>query len=324
MFFEHGVSRKAMVALEANGFVKVSVPTTSRWTPGQHFFVRFRSMGMHSMTSHPFSACSFYDDQRTNETIDSDLTFLIRPRGGFTSRLARWAESNPGGALRVMLDGPYGGIDVPKFASARRLLLVAGGSGAGWLLPLVELYLRQSSLEQSIATGSGEKAQHPAGAKAKVILATRDNAIRAWFEHAVSDLVSSYDTCRQSGLTLEIFFTGIEERSSQAISSGQFLQELRDPEACVDSQLPEQQRASNELTSPGSTNSFVRQLFGRPDLCNIVRQELVVDQESLGVYVCGPLGMQHVVANEMAQRQLKIFREGSGNAYLHREHFAWA
>jgi hypothetical protein len=28
------------------------------WTPGQHVFVRFATLGMHALTSHPFTICS--------------------------------------------------------------------------------------------------------------------------------------------------------------------------------------------------------------------------------------------------------------------------
>ena len=305
--------------------MKVSLPMHSQWKAGQHFFVRLRSMGMHSMTSHPFSACSLSTNVATPRDTTSDLNFFIRPRGGFTSRLAHWAETHLGGTLRVILDGPYGGIDVHKFTSSSRLLLIAGGSGAGWLLPLIELHLRRLEHERPLDDRADEKQQIAEKAVAKVILATRDRATQAWFEHATNELLAKYGTNGMVGsLKIEMFFTGEERRGPESKVSGQFLRELQDPEALLDSKAPELTSETAKSQSPEHARSVHTHTSGRPDLKSILQQELAARKGRLSTFLCGPLSMQSDVSDKMAEYQLHIARRGSGDAYLHIEHFAWA
>ncbi|TKA65859.1 hypothetical protein B0A55_07949 [Friedmanniomyces simplex] len=58
IYFEHGVNSRATVSLAANGFVCVRVPTKAVWHVGQHFFVRFMTLGIHAASIHPFSGIS--------------------------------------------------------------------------------------------------------------------------------------------------------------------------------------------------------------------------------------------------------------------------
>ena len=55
--FFRGGAPSTIEALPDN-MVKITIPTTANWKPGQHFFARFLDLGIHAATSHPFTAAS--------------------------------------------------------------------------------------------------------------------------------------------------------------------------------------------------------------------------------------------------------------------------
>ncbi|KAF8642996.1 hypothetical protein AX16_009241 [Volvariella volvacea WC 439] len=110
--------------------VKVSIPTKLKWKPGQHYFVRFLDLGIHALTSHPFTVTSIPSGDGKN-TIE----FYIRVREGITARLASFAEQ--GKTSSVILDGPYGGVH-GSLKDYERVLLFTGGSGASFSISLLK------------------------------------------------------------------------------------------------------------------------------------------------------------------------------------------
>ncbi|KEF58902.1 uncharacterized protein A1O9_03745 [Exophiala aquamarina CBS 119918] len=58
--------------------------------------------------------------------------FYIRRRREFTARLYKEARTLPGLHALAFMDGPYGGIDKQKYFDSDRIIVVAGGSEAGW------------------------------------------------------------------------------------------------------------------------------------------------------------------------------------------------
>ena len=293
------------------------VPTAAQWQPGQHFFVRFLTLGIHAWSIHPFTACSL-----PQTTTSSELVFYIRPRGGFTARLARLAESHPQSPIRVLLDGPYGGIDPRKLEQSKRLLVVAGGSGAGWVLPLIEAFAR-------LQNWGADDEKTSASRSMRIVLATRDAPTRSWFEEAVRDLLAKSHGARSlSGLHIEVFYTGSAEDASSRKADGQFLQKLSHPEEAPETKGTPMVSASSDSGSPSSSSTAleVRCPDGRPDLPALVKEEVAATppDEQLGVFVCGPLSMQSDMQNAVAAEELGVVNTGSKSVYLHMEHFSWA
>lgn len=62
------------------------------------------------------------------------IHFVIRAHDGFTRDLHDAALSSPGRSLRCAIDGGYG--QVPKFWNFEKVILVAGGSGASFTIPV--------------------------------------------------------------------------------------------------------------------------------------------------------------------------------------------
>ncbi|CAK1363054.1 Ferric/cupric reductase transmembrane component 1 [Cercospora beticola] len=350
IYFQHGI-KQATIVLESNGFVKITIPTQTTWRAGQHYFVRFLGMGPGvAATSHPFSAGSLPTKAHFYEAAQSELVFYIRAQGGLTARLAKHAEKSPNAKMSVMLDGPYGGIDMPKLASCRKSLAFAGGSGAGWLLPLVEAFLRRRDCVSAGCEPENGKMGEICGTEGpemRVVLATRDIATRNWFEEKIEELLNkSLLGCCPTGLRVEIYYTGEEEdrlqsgQKSTAHASGIQRLDGQDPEKGTDAEISFQQHqtsstsnSSDSESEKGKTGSLLSpfDFSSRPNLPKVIAEEAEKDASSMGVFCCGPLSMQSDVANAVAREQLKILSGGKkaqksrgGDVYLHMEHFSWA
>lgn len=230
---------------------------------------------------------------------------------------------------------------MPKLASCRKTVALAGGSGAGWLLPLIEAFLRrrdcvaagcdpETGKMGAICGGGGG-----AGPELRVILATRDVATRNWFEQAISELLSkSMLGCCPTELSVEIYFTG-SERDVQQTTKKKDLGDLsptlgdEQPKKEKDAEAEITQHKDSESSDSDSERKVGNMLSpkdhsARPDLPTIIAEEAAADASSMGVFCCGPLSMQSDVSNAVAAEQLRGLRDGKRNVYLHMEHFSWA
>lgn len=322
--FKYGFTQKAHINIEQNGFMRLTIPAVNmRWKPGQHCFLRFASFGFQMFSSHPFTMCSL-PTLRSDEK--SELVFYIRHSRGLTKKLYEHADKQ-NGTVSVLVDGPYGGINLQRFNEAHRLLVVAGGSGAGWVLPLIELFCRQryrntEGDNKDIETGVEEThfTRNLQRRSLRVILATRDISSRAWFLDTTAKLLASHSSLRHSSdVDIEVYLTGEGEQKTKL--SVQADATTR----CVSS-------SSSDNIKPKSKESHVttlsRELWGRPDLPLIIHREGIVATEesySMGVYVCGPTTMQNEVRNAVAKENFGILKGSkSVGVYLHSEHFSWA
>ncbi|KAK6376013.1 hypothetical protein LTS17_007263 [Exophiala oligosperma] len=326
-FARHGFGQRANISLAANGLIQVSVPVAFDWAPGQHCFLRFRSMGLHGVTLHPFTICSLPhspakkvggEGSSSSRTVD----FYIRPSGGFTGRLAKHAAG--GTSEQVLLYGPYGGVNMQRLLECHRLVVIAGGSGAGWTLPFVELQIRHV---QRVLRAEENAEVAPS---LRLVLATRDRATCKWYLGKIQELLGAYNTALAAvKSSVEIYFTGeggkeelLESSSSPTQpSKGQFTSKLDEKD--MEKVLPPEGSMSDSIDDLDALG--VETHMGRPDLNNIVAKEGSREwSQNLGVFVCGPLEMQNDVRNAVADQQLDIIKGSVKDVYLHLEHFDWA
>ncbi|KAI9068058.1 hypothetical protein FKP32DRAFT_1642960 [Trametes sanguinea] len=130
----NGVRHNASFEALPEDMVKITVPTTLSWRPGQHYFVRFLDLGIHAATSHPFTVATLADDVDAEKGVNV-MEIYARVRGGITARMAALCAAGGLRSSRVLLDGPYGGIE-GDLRLYDRVLLLAGGSGATFVVPL--------------------------------------------------------------------------------------------------------------------------------------------------------------------------------------------
>ncbi|KAL1690600.1 hypothetical protein GGG16DRAFT_55264 [Schizophyllum commune] len=129
------IPNTGLVRFHHTGLVRVRIkaPRRVRAASGQHVFLRFLGAGVHSLTSHPFTIAGVRDAEgsgiRDKDKADSrELEVVFRVHVGTTAALAARAAGKVGLSMRVLVDGPYGGVPV-TLAAYDRVLLLAGGSG---------------------------------------------------------------------------------------------------------------------------------------------------------------------------------------------------
>lgn len=325
--FEYGWGQKAQLFVEDNGFTRITIPANFHWVPGQHCFLRFRSFGIHALTSHPFTICSV---PSTSPKEKSHITFYIRHQGGFTARLYNHALKQPGASVPVFVDGPYGGINTEKYYGSDRLLVIAGGSGAGWILPFIEQFVRcalsQATKEVSDKDEATDSMLTPTiiPRSLRVILATRDTATRVWFHKTVNNLLSKYATLDSSfDLDIQVYLTGEAEREAHSLDI------VRDLERAESSETESMNEEKGGGRSKGEATAIPesQEPHGRPRLPEIIREEAATvagTGKSLGVFACGPETMQNDIRNAVASANLNILKTPTSGVYLHLEHFSWA
>lgn len=312
--------------MEADGVIRVALPVRFKWLPGQHVFVRFRAFGLHNLTSHPFTICSLPSSESESEAV-----LYIRPRAGLTARLCSHVAKNTSTAIPVFLDGPYGGVEPGKFLDSDRLLVVAGGSGAGWMLPLIELFARHATHVRDARVAEEGTLVVRRTASLRVLLATRDVLTRVWFEEAVGQIQAKYAPLQASALMdVEIHLT----TGGNAHLRPEVTKNV--PKSIVDQDSGSATvRSGKETTNTNDDvsqpSTLIQGFRGRPDLRAVIRDEAAASavaghsQNRLGIFLCGPGSMQQDVRAAAAKENARILRNSRlGSLYLHMEHFSWA
>lgn len=234
------------------------------------------------------------------------------------------ALEHPGAKVGVLVDGPYGGIALDKFQDVDHVLLVAGGSGAGWCLPFIERYVKQSARGEVVHKANRGDVQVESKALSgpvslRVVLATRDTASRRWFLGAVDEILAKHTAESVSGLNVQVYLTG-----NAAHDASEKLAESAPTPTGSTSPIDE-----IEVPKPDHVGHIPgREHNGRPRLSSIVAEEAGKVKEggqSLSAFVCGPYTMQNDVRNAVAAENLRSMKGSSaGSVYLHSEHFSWA
>ncbi|KAJ8472912.1 hypothetical protein ONZ51_g8200 [Trametes cubensis] len=153
--------------------VKVVIPSKLKWGPGQHFFVRFLDLGIHAATSHPFTVATLPGESAAKDGV-SAMELYVKVHGGITKRLAALCQDGGLRSSRVLLDGPYGGVE-GNLKVYDRVLLLAGGSGITFVVPLLLDIVRNSVKDTT-------QVCH----KVHLVWAVRTPGALTWFEDVLS------------------------------------------------------------------------------------------------------------------------------------------
>ncbi|KAF3386518.1 Ferric/cupric reductase transmembrane component 7 [Penicillium rolfsii] len=310
----HGI-HTATLELLPSGLVRVYVPTVMKWTPGQHVFVRFLTPDLHLLTTHPFTISSAYRDP--NETGEaSELIFYIKPRCGVTARLAMLAANQPCATKKILIEGPYGGVSTHHMSQFDTILVIAGGSGGGFSLAMVDEAVRLSGLNTCEDESGEESRRH-----LQVIYSTRDTPMADWYIDEIESRLSQSTTLPGS-------HNGFETSVSVHITSNRDL-------IHSDSTLDSEKGSADKLppTKITTTGSFSLNIHrnARPDIPGLVARMVAMahansmpnaKKQRIGVLVCGPASMIHDTRNAAALAQKQTFDGEVEELYLHTESFA--
>ena len=188
----------------------------------------------------------------------------------------------------LLIEGPYGSAKYfPDLATYDQVLLVAGGVGATFALPIYrDLLIRNERVEGESIPG------------VRFVWTVRQAADARWG----FDQLRHHSAGEGSSTGLELYVTG-----SPSQSDGDF--ELREREVLL--------RNSPSTAVDEHSGQDVRR--GRPDLRNIVDAVFSNDSgESVAVLVCGPQGMGAALRNEVGRWV------GKGRDFFwHSEEFGW-
>ncbi|KAI1791776.1 hypothetical protein LXA43DRAFT_1094126 [Ganoderma leucocontextum] len=263
--------------------VKIVIPTKVAWRPGQHFFVRFLDLGVHAASSHPFTIASLPDVISDSEKGSGERVMEVYARihGGITARLAAVAQSGSLKTSRVLLDGPYGGFE-GSIKAYDRVLLLAGGSGVSFVVPLL------LDLVRSFNTSLNKCG------KVHLVWAVRTNGTGvdglSWFDEVISSAVKAAP--EQLSIDVSYYVSDAAAADGASVQSGKG-------------------KLGGRGVSRGS---------GRPHLHTIVK-DFCAEQGTVAVATCGPDSFNLDVGNAVAECELAILRGTSAcsEIYLHRE-----
>lgn len=297
--------------LKSDGTIEINVPTKMVWKPGQHVFVRFLALGPDALTAHPFTICSLPGETGKG----SNMTFYLRPNHGLTSRLASFASGGSRAPMPVLFEGPYGGLGPRTLTGFDRVLLIAGGSGGSFILPLLQNFVRCTS---------GQKQTREVVVKVpeiEVVWAARHHDSISWFRDALDRVLP--ETSRGS-IKVYIHITRPEESSSP--STTRYSQSsTTDPVVKNDLERHGNSSKATDEKPLGVPEDTVSLHFeGRPNLLTLV-DATAAFPGSVGVAVCGPSSMNHDVRNAASKVQARIISGAAlvSELYLHTENYSY-
>ncbi|PWN53754.1 hypothetical protein IE53DRAFT_309678 [Violaceomyces palustris] len=294
------------------GMTKLTAPTSLRWKPGQHVFIRFPSMAPWS--SHPFTMVSL--PNKDPHVADSNIVLLARAQGGLTEKLYDHALKAQGGLrggmccstlarLPVIIDGPYG--QDASVAHHDRVIFVAGGSGITFAMASLLDLAWQWKLGRSVTK------------KATLVWSVRDSSSTSWMRDHIE---AALTLAPKGALDIELYISSKKE-------------EKDDQEIKMESELRHSRWKIYRGHHPDMKEvltSFARS--GRADLPSAAGSVKGADaslpgdleKESLGAVICGPHKMGKDASNATASIQLDILRgrlEEVLEFRLVNEHFGW-
>jgi NAD(P)H-flavin reductase len=248
--------------------------------PGQHVYLSMPSKptctGSKSLLSNPFTV---------SDVTASEIALVLRARRGPTTQTLRTHADRFKTHPLISLEGPYGGfLPVAKLASSvDRILLVAGGIGATFILPIYRALQEQLELE---AGGSD---------RLNLTWALRSAAEADW----ATD--SEKQTFAQSS-NAHIYLTRHHLRGN-----------------ALENTFNGEGMEMDELRESDETIGGVKPLAGRPDLKDIVDETFSYHvDERVAVIFCGPQGMGRELRNHVG----KWGARGRAVIW-HQESFGW-
>ena len=244
---------------------RLSSSSSKRHYAGQHVYIGLPSLpnklrvNPFTIASAPSSRSAALDDDKDGGSIN----FNIRALSGTTANLsALAARPQP---THLTIEGPYGASKYfPRLETYDRVLLVAGGVGATFTLPIYESLM--------LETGSIDASAH----RVKFIWVVKDLIDASW---GVDNVIA-----HQTG-EAEVYVTGSGRNNEMANENEVEMRPLRE--------LGNEDQRFGEI---------VRR--GRPNLGTVVDgifEKGEADAETVAVLVCGPKEMARALRREVGR-----------------------
>lgn len=285
------------VSLQPKAPFKLTKPV-----PGQHVFLSFPSSTdapLNKLRLNPFTIANL-------PTKDGNMRLIIRPLSGTTNLLSKIAETyarrQP---IPVNIEGPYGSAsywsDLLKFHD--RILLVAGGVGATFTLPIYRSLLR------NLSPGSPNLSS-----KFRFIWSVRKIADASWGLHylqqdGVGALLGGF----------EVFVSSPSDSSGDTADDSI---ELEEPDLL---KVTEKVDSRESLHDENNLTLNVKVHQGRPNLKHVVDDIFTnINKRSeneilkVAVLVCGPTEM-----GRNLRKGVGVWAKRGIEVFWHNEEFSW-
>ena len=302
-------------ALPGTELVQIRIPITSlnstlAWKPGQHVYLSRPSGKSTSITdllflqnqTNPFTVASI-------PVKDKELLLIVKTLTGNTKKLAELArslsnpENNDAPVVPLTLEGPYGAsAHLPDFSAFDKVLLVAGGVGATFVLPIYRSIIEFHD------------ANHAGGPQVRCIWAVKRLADAQWaFPSSNSpepEPESGDEPPSHGSHAIEVFVTRPSGSATHIADSGE---EVELAELAEDDQL----LSMEEQMEKPRKGMVLR--TGRPKISAIV-DEVFSKGSRVAVISCGPRSLTQKLGLNVEQW---VAQGHDVEVYWHEETFGW-
>lgn len=295
-------------------------PPHFHWSPGQTAYLIMPSVSTLPFEAHPFTIASIdssllstasAEDQSSGEVLKSgapfwkELVFLVNVQGGFTKKLKEVAAKKE--TVKVFVDGPYG--PSPDLGSYDTSVLVAGGSGVSYILPVFLNVIERVRQGKSSCT------------RVVFIWSIRGAEYVQWIEET---LIKAVQLAPPSlAVSIRIFITA-SSSTTQSNSSREDNSSIPSP---TEKDSPEHVVIRrNSLSLSFLSLRGVRMESGRPNLDALLKEEVNRTSGRMSVSVCGSQGMARAVRHALRfpVSGPSSILSGGPSVTLHVESFGYA
>ncbi|CDO68687.1 hypothetical protein BN946_scf184652.g14 [Trametes cinnabarina] len=301
---EHEYSTAA-VELVSSDTIRLTLKRKFSWRPGQHAYVVLPTVSDLPTEAHPFTIASIPTAlDGTDGPAEKDVVFLIRGRRGFTGRLREHAERSGQTRVPAFVDGPYG--CPPDLSKYETCILIAGGSGVSYTLPLLLDLVHRARAETSDVR------------RVIFVWAVRESDHLAWISKTLNDALSA---AQPTSLLVEphIYITGptctlpemMPRSNSYTPSDGSST-----PTSPTD---VEKEKLDKELP----VYSSLKIVHGRPSIRRILQEGIDASVGPVSVDVAGPSSLSVSVSRVLSSKltcPTSVLR-GAPSVTLHVETF---
>ncbi|TID24397.1 hypothetical protein E2P81_ATG02700 [Venturia nashicola] len=278
--------------------VRASIPSPKKkWKAGQHVYLTTAipiTGGTVGTLKNPFTIASI-------PRADGNLTLIARTLKGPTKTLASKARASAlaGTNTKLQIEGPYG-IRLPSFAQFDRILLVAGGVGATFIIPIY----------RSIITSRLNAPNNTSLSDIRLIWSVRKISETSW-ALPIPETSGKGGNGREMGAEQDLYITGTGSEDAGAgykeVDQGESIEMMGERGGLVGD--------GDEGVSLEEQGMQIK--YRRPDLRDLVDETFGQGQTGkVAVLVCGPPGMGAQVRREVG----RWVKKGK-NVYFHSEEF---
>lgn len=282
--------------------VQVSIPTpTKNWKAGQHVYLTTAfpiTGGTVGTLKNPFTIASL-------QKADGTLTLIARTLKGQTKTLASRAHASTllTKNQKLQIEGPYG-VRLPSFAQFERILLVAGGVGATFIIPIY----------RSIITSRLNAPNNTTLSDIRLIWSVCKLSETTW-ALPIPETSGKEGNAREMGAEQDLYITG---SSSEDAGSGVGYKEVEQGESIE--MIGEREGLVGDGDDEGLSGleeMGVQIKHRRPDLRDIVDETFSHGQNGrVAILVCGPPGM-----GAQVRREVRRWVKKGKDVYFHSEEF---